>query len=89
TMPPAVRRGVTPKTNADKNIGEWNTFKITMKGDRMSVDLNGINVIDNAQLPQIPERGPIGLQHHGEKKNAVWIMPPSLVQFRNIYIKEL
>jgi len=88
-MPPEVRRGVTPKVNADKNIGEWNTFKITMKGNRMTVDLNGINVIDNALLPELPEKGPIGLQHHGSKKDGEWVSPPSLVQFRRIYIKEL
>ena len=88
-MPPDVRRGVTPKVNADKNIGEWNTFKITMKGDRLTVELNGIIVIENALLPGIAEKGPIGLQHHGDKKNGEWVSPPSLVQFRNIYIKEL
>ena len=64
-------------------------FKITFKGDRMTVELNGITVIEDAQMPGIPESGPIGLQHHGEKKDGEWIMPPSLVQFRNIYIKEL
>lgn len=88
-MPPEVRRGVTPKVNADNNIGEWNTFKITMKGNRMSVELNGISVIENALLPEIPEKGPIGLQHHGSKKDGEWVSPPSLVQFRRIYIKEL
>jgi Domain of Unknown Function (DUF1080) len=88
-MPPEVRRGVTPKVNADKNIGEWNTFKITMKGNRMSVELNGISVIENALLPELPEKGPIGLQHHGSKKDCEWVSPPSLVQFRRIYIKEL
>jgi hypothetical protein len=88
-MPPAVRRGVTPTTNADKNIGEWNTFKITMKGDRMTVELNGITVIENALLPEIPVAGPIGLQHHGSKENGKWNSPPSLVQFRRIYIKEI
>jgi hypothetical protein len=56
-MPPEVRRGVTPKVNADKNIGEWNTFKITMKSNRMTVDLNGINIIENALLPELPEKG--------------------------------
>ena len=89
SMPPDVRRGVTPKVNADKNIGEWNTFKITMKGDRMTVELNGIVVIENALLPGLPASGPIGLQHHGSKENGEWNSPPSLVQFRNIYIKEL
>jgi len=88
-MPPEVRRGVTPKVNADKNIGEWNTFKITMKGNRMTVELNGVVVIENALLPGLPERGPIGLQHHGSKRNGEWVSPPSLVQFRNIYIKEI
>lgn len=88
-MPPEVRRGVTPKVNADKNIGEWNSFKITMKADRMTVELNGIVVIENALLPGLPESGPVGLQHHGSKKDGDWNSPPSLVQFKNIYIKEL
>ena len=88
-MSPEVRRGVTPKVNADKNIGEWNTFEITVKSNVLTVKLNGIVVIDKAKLPGLPETGPIGLQHHGEKENGVWVGPPSLVQFRNIYIKEL
>jgi 3-keto-disaccharide hydrolase len=88
-MPPDVRRGVTPKVNADKNIGEWNRFKITMKDDRLTVELNGITVIENALLPAIPEKGAIGLQHHGSKKDGDWVSPPSLVQFRRILIKEL
>jgi len=88
-MPPEVRRGVTPLVNADKNIGEWNTFIITMIDDRMSVKLNGVQVIENALLPDIPLEGPVGLQHHGKKRDGEWISPPSLVQFRNIYVKEL
>jgi hypothetical protein len=88
-MPPEVRAGVTPKVNADRNIGEWNTFMITLKGNRLTVELNGVVVIENAVLPGLPEEGPIGLQHHGSKKDGEWVSPPSLVQFRNIYIKEL
>ncbi len=89
-MPPEVRRGVTPVTNADHDIGEWNTFKITMKGEILNVELNGISVIIDAQLPGIPKKGPIGLQHHGGKNaQGEWNSPPSLVQFRNIYVKEL
>jgi hypothetical protein len=88
-MPPAVRAGVTPRQNADKNIGEWNTFEITLRGDRLWVRLNGETVIENAQLPGIPPRGRIGLQHHGAKRDGAWVSPPSLVQFRNIYLKEL
>ena len=88
-MPPAVRAGVTPTRNADRDIGAWNSFEITMRGDRLTVVLNGEEVIARAQLPGIPARGPIALQHHGAKKNGVWTSPPSLVQFRNITIKEL
>jgi hypothetical protein len=88
-MPPAVRAGVTPKKNADRDIGAWNAFEITMRGDRLTVVLNGEEVISNAQMPGIPARGPIALQHHGAKKEGKWVSPPSLVQFRNISIKEL
>ena len=88
-MPPEVRAGVTPKINADNDLGEWNTFEITMKGDRLTVVLNGTTVIENAQLPGIPERGPIALQHHGGKRDGEWSSPPALVQFRNISIREL
>ena len=89
TMPPEVRRAVTPVTNADKNIGEWNTFKITLKSNVLNVELNGIPVIINATLPGLPETGAIGLQHHGSKENGEWNSPPALVQFRNIYIREI
>jgi hypothetical protein len=88
-MPPAVRAGVTPRRNADRDIGEWNSFEITLRRDRLTVALNGVEVITDAELPGIPARGPIALQHHGEKKGGTWTAPPSLVQFRNISIKEL
>ncbi|MCA1559479.1 MAG: DUF1080 domain-containing protein [Acidobacteria bacterium] len=88
-MPPAVRAGVTPKRNADRDIGAWNAFEITMRGDRLTVVLNGEEVISRAQLPGVAPSGPIALQHHGEKKNGVWTSPPSLVQFRKITIEEL
>jgi hypothetical protein len=90
-MPPEVRAGVTPKKRMDRPRGEWNSFEITVKGDRLWVKLNGEEVISNAQLPGIPKEGPIGLQHHGgwNAKNNHWNGPPSLVQFRNISIKEL
>ncbi len=85
----SVRAGVTPTGNADRDIGAWNPFEITLRGERLTVMLNGQTLISNAQLPGVPPRGPIALQHHGEKKNGVWVAPPSLVQFRNISIKEL
>jgi hypothetical protein len=90
-MPAEVRAGVTPKKRMDKPRGEWNTFEITMKGDRLTVKLNGEEVISNAQLPGVPPEGAIAIQHHGswDAKNNRWSGPPSLVQCKNIYIKEL
>ncbi|NUM54051.1 MAG: DUF1080 domain-containing protein [Candidatus Hydrogenedentes bacterium] len=88
-MPPEVRAGVTPKKKADKPVGEWNTFLITMKGDRLTVVLNGETVIDKAQLPGVPEKGPIALQMHGgyDEAKKEWNGASSLVQFRNIYYR--
>lgn len=88
-MPASVRAGVTPKHQADKPIGEWNTFEITLKGDRLTVVLNGITVIENAELPGIPAKGPLALQHHGGIRDGKPFGNPSLVQFRNIRIKSL
>ena len=88
-MPPEVRAAVTPKVNADNDVGKWNTFEITVRGDAVTVMLNGKLVIDKARLPGLPATGRIALQHHGSFRNGAWAGPPSLVQFRNIYIKEL
>lgn len=84
-----VRKAVTPIMNADHNVGEWNTFIITLIDNVLTVNLNGQRVIVNAKLPGLPESGPIGLQHHGTKRDGEWISPPALVQFRNIYIREI
>lgn len=87
---PEVRAGVTPKMKADNPIGEWNTFEVTMKGDRLTVVLNGHTVIENAQLPDVPAKGAIALQHHGGKrKDGTFSPASSLMQFRNISIKKL
>ncbi len=91
TMPPEVRAGVTPKVRADKPVGEWNRFEITLKGERLTVVLNGQTVIDNARLPGLPERGRLALQHHGGKNPKTGELSPasSLIQFRNLAIREL
>ena len=49
-----------------------------MRGDRLTIVLNGETVIENAQVPGIPREGPIGLQHHSDA-----------VEFANLYVKEL
>ncbi len=90
-MPPEVRAGCVPKVCADKPVGQWNTQVISIRGDRVTVELNGNTVIDNARLPDIPESGPIGLQHHGgyNAKTGQYSPASSLIQFRDIYIRPL
>jgi hypothetical protein len=82
---PAGSKGKVPLKKADNAPGEWNTFRIVMKGDLVTVYLNGEKVVDEAALANywekgkpLPSKGPIELQHHGDK---LW--------FKNIYIKEL
>jgi hypothetical protein len=89
--PPEVRAACTPKEKADNPPGEWNTFEITVKGDRVAVKLNGKEVIADAPLPESHREGPIGLEHDGtyDAARRRWKSAPSLVQFRNIAVKEL
>lgn len=89
-MPPEVKAGVTPRHQADKPVGQWNRFEITARGDRVTVVLNGVTVIENAQLPGITPDGAVGLQHHGARnKEGQWTSPPALLQFKNVYVKDL
>lgn len=74
-----------PLVKADNPIGEWNTFRIRMIGDRVTVYLNDKLVVDNVVLENYWNRGnpiltsgPIYLQNHG---NHLW--------FRNVYIREI
>ncbi|NIJ53545.1 DUF1080 domain-containing protein [Dyadobacter arcticus] len=74
-----------PTKLADNAIGEWNTFHITMVGDRVSVDLNGENVVDNVVLENYWDRSlpifakeQLELQAHG-----------NLINYRDIYVREI
>ena len=88
-QPAEVRAGVTPKLNPDNPVGQWNRFHVTVKGDRLTVVSNGETIIEDAQLPGLPEKGAIALQHHGGKRNGEFSPASSLVQFRNIFVKRL
>jgi hypothetical protein len=70
---------------ADKLIGDWNTFYIKMVGDKVTVKLNGVLVVDNTVLENYWDRAlpifpkeQIELQCHGDP-----------IEFKNIYIREL
>jgi hypothetical protein len=74
-----------PLVVADNKIGEWNTFHIIMKADKVTVYLNGILVTDHIALENYWNRTlplfvkeQIELQAHG-----------TFVSYRNIYLREL
>ena len=74
-----------PLVNADHPVGEWNTFRIKMVGDKVSVWLNDKLVTDDVVLENYWERnkpiyptGQIELQNHG-----------NTLYFKNIYLKDL
>ncbi len=82
---PAGDKAKIPLKKADKPVGEWNTFHITMIGEEVTIELNGVLVVEKGKLANywnrgkpLPEKGPIELQYHGD---PLW--------FKNIFIKEL
>jgi len=77
--------GKDPLVLADKPFGQWNTLRILMVGARVSVWLNGAQVVDHAIMENyydratpVPARGPIQLQTHGGE-----------IRWRNIVIREI
>ena len=74
-----------PTQKASKPTGEWNHFKITFVGNRISVELNNIQVLDweaepRGKIRDFASEGYIGLQNHDSRAPAY---------FRNIFVKEL
>jgi hypothetical protein len=87
---PELRAAVTPHHQADKPVGQWNHYEITVRGKTVSTRLNGVTVIPGATIPDLPDRGRIAFQHHGGKDaQGRWNSPPSLLQFKNVYLKAL
>lgn len=74
-----------PLCVADNGLGQWNSFYIKMVGERVTVRLNGVLVVDNVILENYWDRSQpifpiedIQLQAHGSK-----------VAYRDLYIREL
>ncbi len=90
-LTPEQRAAAVPRLRADNPVGQWNSFDITVVGDRVTVMLNNKTVVENAQIPGLAPGGPIGLQHHGgiNKKTGELGPASSLVQFRNLWIRKL
>lgn len=74
-----------PLVVADNPVNDWNTFRIKMVDDRVTVHLNGILVTNNVVLENYWDRKlpiftkeAIELQAHGED-----------LGFRNVYVREI
>ena len=74
-----------PMAVADNPVNQWNTFRIRIVGDVVTVHLNGILVVDQVRMENYWDRSQelfpkeaIELQAHGEN-----------VEFRNVYVMEL
>lgn len=77
--------GKDPLVLADKPFGEWNSMRIIMVGDKVTVYLNDQLVVDYATIENYfdrkggaPEKGPIQLQTHGGE-----------IRWRNVFIREI
>ena len=79
--------GRFPLVKADKPVGEWNTMKIRMVGEKVWVWLNDQltvdgqvmhNYFDKSGAMPVPATGPIELQTHNSE-----------MRFRNIFVREL
>lgn len=75
----------TPTSVEDNKLGEWNTFRIIMKGEKVTVWLNGTKVVDDVVLENYWDRKQpifpceqIEMQAHGSR-----------CYFRNIYVREI
>lgn len=74
-----------PLKMADKPVGQWNTFRIIMIGELVTIYLNDVLVVENVAMENYWERdkpiypkGQIELQSHGSR-----------LYFRNVFIREI
>jgi hypothetical protein len=77
--------GKDPLVLADKPFGEWNSLRILQVGDKTTVYLNGMLVVDHAVMENYWDRqqplwpkGPIQLQTHGGE-----------ICWRNVFVREI
>jgi len=88
---PADTPGKDPLVFADNPIGQWDSVRVLMTGERVSVWLNGKLVVDHARLHNyfnnnkppaehlpLPKTGPIQLQTHGGE-----------MRWRDLFIREI
>ncbi len=68
-----------PEIHNALNRDGWNRFVIECRGDRITIELNGVKVTELRD--ETDAEGYIGIQHHGEQGQTY--------KFRNLFIKKL
>lgn len=95
--------GKDPLQKADKPFGEWNSFKITMIGERVTVIFNGVKVVDRAVMENYFTRAAFQkAKKAGEITDPNAIPDPifargpiqlqthgSEIRWRNVFIREI
>ncbi|MSV29207.1 MAG: DUF1080 domain-containing protein [Bryobacterales bacterium] len=72
-----------PENLKTLNKDGWNDYTVTAKGNRITIELNGVKTVDYTETePGIETTGFVALQIHSSPE-------PSEVQFKNVRIKEL
>lgn len=77
--------GKDPLVKSDNPVGEWNTLRIRIVGDIVTIHQNDQLIVDEAQMHNywnrdnpLYDKGPIQLQTHGGE-----------MRFRNIFLREI
>ncbi len=95
--------GKDPSKRMDKPFGEWNSFKITMVGERVTVIFNGEKVVDNAIMENYFARAafqkakkageiadPNAMQDPIFAKGPIQLQTHgSEIRWRNVFIREI
>lgn len=87
--------GKDPSKKMDKPFGEWNTFKIRMIGERVTVVFNGETVVDNCVLENYfankkPDATNGWMRDPAFPKGPIQLQTHgSEIRWRNVYIHEI
>jgi len=85
--------GVVPaKRGYQRPVGEWNVQEVIAKGRRITVNLNGVTIVD-ADIDEASKNGTVdGREHPGLKRtkgHIGFLGHGSHVEFREIWLKEI
>jgi hypothetical protein len=66
---------VSPRLRADRPVGQWNIMELKLEGERVSVRLNGVEVVPPTLFNGLAREGAVGIQTisgQAELKGLSW-----------------